>query len=137
MKPSSPNKKQFLSFDFYAQAVFSSVALLLALYSMFDTMALAIGLWLVVPVTLYNSISLLVHIFMGSYSKQVSLLRIIHAILGFISVAGILFYIYSGGTIDEGSSFYVISFVPFVFLTSYFIITYLDFKAMKSQVSQE
>ncbi|WP_338767327.1 hypothetical protein WAF17_05605 [Bernardetia sp. ABR2-2B] len=122
----------FLSFDFYAQAFFSGVAVILAILSIFDGIFAAIGLWLVVPVTLYNSIGLLIHIFKGSYSKQVFVFRIIHAILGFGAVAGIIAYIWNGNLIDEGLVFYVISSIPLIFLVAYFIITWQDYKAMKT-----
>ncbi|WP_338792167.1 hypothetical protein V9L05_16260 [Bernardetia sp. Wsw4-3y2] len=125
-----PNKKSFLSFDFYAQAAFTGVAVVLAILSIFDTLFMAFGLWLVVPVAIYNSVGLLIHIFMGSYSKNIVLLRIVHAILGFSSIVGLLFYI-KDNLIDEGLVFYVISAIPFVFLLSYFLITWQDFKAMK------
>ena len=130
MISNKPNKKAFLSFDFYAQALFAGIAVVLAILSIFDSLYMAFGLWLVVPVTLYNSVGLLIHIFMGSYSKNVAIFRIIHAVLGFASIAGILFYI-KDNLIDEGLVFYVISAIPFVFLVTYFLITWLDFKAMK------
>lgn len=125
-----PNKKLFLSFDFYAQALFSGVAVILAILSIFDTLFMSFGLWLVVPVTFYNSIGLLVHIFKGSYAKSISIFRIIHAVLGFLSVIGIILFI-KDNLIGEGIEFYVISAIPFVFLVAYFLITWQDFKAMK------
>jgi hypothetical protein len=130
MSYSNPNKKSFLSFDFYAQASFSGIAILLALLSIFDGLFAAIGLWLVVPVALYNSVGLLIHIFMGSYSKNVVIFRITHAILGFASIVGLFLFV-KENVIDEGLVFYVISAIPFVFLVTYFLITWQDFKAMK------
>ncbi|WP_375561666.1 hypothetical protein ACE193_03705 [Bernardetia sp. OM2101] len=130
MFSSKPNKKSFLSFDFYAQAFFSGVAVVLAILSIFDGLFAAIGLWLIVPVALYNSAGLIYHIFMGSYSKSVVIFRIIHAVLGFMSIAGILFYL-KDNLIDEGLVFYVISAIPLIFLVAYFIITWQDWKAMK------
>jgi len=126
----NPNKKSFLSFDFYAQALFAGVAVALAILSIFDSLYMAFGLWLVVPVTLYNSVGLLIHIFKGSYSKNVAIFRIIHAILGFLSIAGIILFV-KDNLIGEGIEFYVISAIPFVFLVAYFLITWQDWKAMK------
>lgn len=130
MFSTNPNKQSLLSFDFYAQAIFSGIAVLLAILSIFDGIFAVIGLWLVVPVALYNSVGLLIHISKGSYSKSVAILRIIHAILGFVSIAGIVFYV-KDNLIDEGLVFYVISAIPLIFLVTYFLITWLDFKAMK------
>ncbi|AFM03060.1 hypothetical protein Fleli_0596 [Bernardetia litoralis DSM 6794] len=67
---------------------------------------------------------------MGSYSKQVSIFRIAHAILGFASIAEILFYV-KNNLIDEGMVFYVISAIPLIFLVAYFLITWQDWKVMK------
>jgi hypothetical protein len=127
----NPDKESFLLFDFYAQAFFSGVAIILAILSIFDSIFAAYGLWLVIPVTLYNSVGLIVHIFKGSYSKPVSISRIAHAILGFASVVGIIIYLSRGNLIDEGFLFYVISAVPIVFLVTYFLITWQDWKALK------
>ncbi len=130
MFSTTPNKRSFLYFDFYAQSLFSGVIVVLAILSIFDGLFAAIGLWLIVPVALYNSVGLLVHIFKGSYSKQVTILRIVHAFLGFLSIAGIIIYIYRGNTIGEGIDFYIISAIPLIFLITYFLITWQDWKAM-------
>ncbi len=130
MFSTKPNKTSFLTFDFYAQVFFSAIALLLAFLSIFDALFAAIGLWFIVPVALYNSVGLLIHIFEGSYSKNIIVFRIIHAILGFTSIIGILFYL-KDNLINEGMVFYLICGIPFIFLITYFLITWQDFKTMK------
>lgn len=130
---SPSNKSKFLIIDFYVQCFFVGLLLLLALSSIGSGYFVILGLFSLIPIAFYNSISLTYHIFQGSYSKKVELFRKMHAISAiiYLLIFVLVFFVFDYAANANELTFLIFWGIPPLFLLSYFFITWQDWKEMK------
>ena len=134
MKNSSPTQKQtFLTIDFYLQCFFFLLILIAGISSFFSGYFVLLGLYLLLPITLYNSIGLTYHIFKGSYSKEVEMWRKIHAIsaIVYLIVFVLVIIVFDNAANQNELTFIIFWGMPPIFLAAYFFITLKDWRAMR------
>ena len=134
MKNPSPTQKQiFLTIDFYLQCFFFLLILIAGISSFFSGYFVLLGLYLLLPITLYNSIGLTYHIFKGSYSKEVEMWRKIHAIsaIVYLIVFVLVIIVFDNAANQNELTFIIFWGMPPIFLAAYFFITLKDWRAMR------
>ncbi len=130
---SSPNKHHFLKIDFYIQCFFFVLTSIFGLLSSFSGYFMALGLFSLLPIMLYNSIGLTYHIFKGSYSKKIELFRKVHAIsaIVYLIIFVVVIFGYDNSANTNEITFIIFWIIPPFFLITYFFITWQDWKEMK------
>lgn len=129
----SPNKHQFLTIDFYIQCFFFGLTLIFCVLSFVSGYFMILGLFILIPIAFYNSISLTYHIFQGSYSKEVEVYRKIHAISSILYLIAfiMIFFVSDNPANTNETTFIIFWIIPPFFLAAYFFITWQDWKSMK------
>jgi hypothetical protein len=129
----SPQKQAFLTIDFYLQCFFFGLVLIFGVLSLVSPYYMIIGIFVSLPIMLFNSVSLIYHIFKGSYSKQVEIYRKIHAISAIIFLATfvVMFFIFDYPANENSLTLIIFWGIPPLFLITYFFITWKDWKIMK------
>lgn len=130
----NPNKHQFLTIDFYIQCFFFGLTLIFGGLSFVSGYFMILGLFSLIPIAFYNSISLTYHIFQGSYSKEVEVYRKIHAISAIIYLIAfiLIFFVFDNPANSNELTFILFWGIPPLFLVAYFFITWKDWKTMKN-----
>lgn len=129
----NPNKHQFLTIDFYIQCFFFVLVIIFGSLSFVSGYFMILGLFSLIPIAFYNSISLTYHIFQGSYSKEVEVYRKIHAVSSILYLIAfvMIFFVFDNPANTNETTFIIFWIIPPFFLIAYFFITWTDWKAMK------
>ncbi len=126
------HKNEFILLDFYIQCFLFALTLLFVLSSLFSGYFMVLRIYVLIPIFIYNFISLTYHLYKGSYSKQIRLFRKIHAVSAFIYIIAFAFVFLTGNNAANQHEITYLIFwsIPPIFLVTYFIITWLDWKRM-------
>lgn len=128
------HKNEFILLDFYIQCFLFALTLFFVFASLFSGYFIFLRIYVLIPIAIYNFISLTYHLSKGSYSKRIGLFRKIHGVAAIIYLTAFVLVFFTG---NNAANQHAITYLIFwsiapLFLIIYFFITWLDWRTMNT-----